>query len=128
MLKTTYKKSAAMNIHPRRIPKWSFPASNWKSPNAMRKMKGPNKSASSWIQGFVLKGFKIDNVLRRIWWVLIPSSSSRGSSSLKSKLPLNPPWVGGATKAGTEKEVEAGVELMSKVMKGRLGFLAGWGG
>lgn len=65
------------------IPKWNFPAISWNRPNAMRKMNGPARSASSWRSGFKRIGFRIETVLRQIWRVLMPSSSRRGGSSSK---------------------------------------------
>lgn len=47
ILKTMYRNSDATVTQPRIIPKWSFPERSWKIPNAIRKRKGPERSASS---------------------------------------------------------------------------------
>nr|GEU59193.1 UBN2 domain-containing protein [Tanacetum cinerariifolium] len=66
----------------------------------------------------------MDIVLFHICLVFIPSSSSSGGSSSKDVDPT------GALYPGVVKEVEAGDELMSKDMKGRLGVdeRGGWKG
>lgn len=107
---------------PRMIPKWNLPASSWKRPKAMRKRKGPERSASSWRSGLTRKGLRVEVVLRQIWRVLMPSSSRRGGSSSKE---VAPPERGPPTeeaKTGAEKEEEAGAEPTSNDMKGRLGL------
>lgn len=86
MLNTVYKKTAEMVAHPRIIPKWIFPESNWKSPKAKKNRNGPERSASKWRSVFVRNGMSIEIVLLQICFVLMPSSSRRGGSSSKFEL------------------------------------------
>lgn len=119
MLNTMYKKTAEMVAHPRSIPKWNFPASNWNSPKAKKKRNGPERSASDWRFGFGRNGLRIEIVLLQMCLVLMPSSSRRGGSS--SKLGFAEVIVGPS--CGAEKEADWATEPTSKDMKG-MGFVA----
>lgn len=121
ILKTTYKKMAATVIHPKMIPKWILPASNWNNPKETIKRNGPERSASSCKSGLTRKGLRMESVLLQICLVLIPSSSRRGGSSSKLRLPpeMRSEKVGAAEKCGG---TEAAAAETSNDMKGMLGF------